>query len=864
MVTVMRKILIILATAILTTGLLSACVEQSAINGAATGRAVNADDLLVVDCLLPGQVRQLGSRLSYVTARRPIQTSVHDCQIRGGEYVAYDRADYGSALAVWQPLANQGDPDAQNKIGEIYERGIAGEPDYALAAAWYGKAAKQGHARAQINLGFLYEKGLGVDKDSKAALSWYRKASQMPDAVMIDRAAFEAQQAQIETLKTDLDRSRADLEKARNEQRRRERRLQQEHDRLQKSLRNDAGAGMSEQERRKLAASQKEIEKQRIALVQRQERIRELESRSRRQQENLLLLQTEGSSQREQLNLVRKQLERTQSDLKQYQELAANNERLLDSTRSNLAALSKEKDQSAYQRIQQLAGQLNERERAVGVQQRKVAKLQEKIDELTHLLGQAQSGNNNKLSSLQSTLDQARKELATANSTSQQRAAELEQARSELEAQKAKSGEGSERLASLQQQLQGREQALGEQKEMVQRLRKESDQLRQKLAQLEQAQSTAKPNVAQADGTAARPSIQLIDPPLLAVRSAETNRIMVKRGLKRRAVVGRVMAPAGLYALTVNGARTKHDAQGMFETDVLLESNETPVNVVAIDAQGQRSALTFSLVSQGAEKPVVAKRTNPLQGVDIGRYHALIIGNQDYETLPDLDTAIGDAEAVSKVLREKFGYEVTLLRNADRYQVLSALNQLRKKLTEKDNLLVYYAGHGELDRVNLRGHWLPVDAEAQNTANWISNVAITDILNAMSVRHVLLIADSCYSGALTRSALSQIESGQSDEARSHWLKTLSKMRSRTAMTSGGLAPVLDGGGGGHSVFAKSLLTVLRNLTDVTEGQRVYRQVSAQVAFEATRFEVEQVPEYAPIKYAGHEAGDFLFVPKTYL
>ncbi len=858
----MRKALIILATATLTTSLLSACVEQSAINGAGPGRTVNADDLLVVDCLLPGQGRQLGSRFTYVTARRPIQTSAYDCQIRGGEYVTHDRASYRSALAVWQPLAEQGDPDAQNKLGEIYDRGIAGKPDYALAAVWYRKAAEQGHSRAQINLGFLYEKGLGVDKSPKAALTWYRKASKMPDAVMIDREAYEAQQAQIDTLKKDLDRSRSSLDKARRDQRQRERRLQQQRDRLQKSLlRKDSGSGLSEQDRRKLAASQKEIEKQRIALVQRQERIRELESRSRRQQENLLLLETEGSSQREQLKLVRKQLERTQSDLRQYQDLAANNERVLANTRSDLAALSKEKDQSAYQQIQQLASQLSEREQAVGVQQRRVAKLQEKIDELGQLLGQARSGNSAQVSGLQASLDQARQELAAARNTSQQRATELERAREELEAQKAQSGKGSERLAALELQLQEREQTLNGQQEMVQRLRKESDQLRQKLAQLEQSRGST---VAKADDAAAPPSIQLIDPPLLAVRSAETNRIPVKRGLKRRTVVGRVMAPAGLYSLNINGARAKHDGKGMFETDVLLGTEETPVNVVAIDRQGRRTSLTFSLVTQAGEQPLVAKRINPLKGADIGRYHALIIGNQDYDTLPDLDTAIADAEAVAKILREKFDYKVTLLRNANRYQVLSALNKLRKQLTEKDNLLVYYAGHGELDRVNLRGHWLPVDAEAHNTANWISNVSITDILNAMSVRHVLLVADSCYSGALTRSALSQIESGKSDEARSHWLKTLSKMRSRTALTSGGLAPVLDGGGGGHSVFAKSLLTVLRKLDDVTEGQRVYRQVSAQVAFEATRYEVEQVPEYAPIKYAGHEAGDFLFIPKTFL
>ena len=153
----MNKAHILLATASLTAGLLGACVDQSRVSSTSGEvRGANADDLLVVDCLLPGQIRQLGSRLTYQTARRPIQTTVHDCQIRGGEYVAYDRANYQTALNIWMPLANEGDADAQNKVGEIYERGLGGPPDYTLAAAWYRKAADQGHPRAQINLGFLY------------------------------------------------------------------------------------------------------------------------------------------------------------------------------------------------------------------------------------------------------------------------------------------------------------------------------------------------------------------------------------------------------------------------------------------------------------------------------------------------------------------------------------------------------------------------------------------------------------------------------------------------------------------------------------------------------------------------------------
>jgi uncharacterized caspase-like protein len=217
---------------------------------------------------------------------------------------------------------------------------------------------------------------------------------------------------------------------------------------------------------------------------------------------------------------------------------------------------------------------------------------------------------------------------------------------------------------------------------------------------------------------------------------------------------------------------------------------------------------------------------------------------------------------VADELTKRYGFKTHLLLNANRYQILSELNKLRAELNDKDNLLIYYAGHGELDKANLRGHWLPVDAEPSNDANWISSVAITDILNAMTARHVLVVADSCYSGALTRSALGQIESGLTEEQRRNYLKAMSKSRSRTVLTSGGLQPVLDGGGGAHSVFAKSLLEVLRNSRETLEGRRLHLEISARVLTAALRYHIEQVPEYAPIKYAGHEAGDFVFIPRA--
>jgi hypothetical protein len=77
----------------------------------------NPEDLLIVDCLLPGQVRKLGANSSFMSARRPARTTQADCEIRGGEYVSYDRADYQTALKVWLGQAEMGDADAQNYVG---------------------------------------------------------------------------------------------------------------------------------------------------------------------------------------------------------------------------------------------------------------------------------------------------------------------------------------------------------------------------------------------------------------------------------------------------------------------------------------------------------------------------------------------------------------------------------------------------------------------------------------------------------------------------------------------------------------------------------------------------------------------------
>ncbi len=93
---------------------------------------------------------------------------------------AAERHDYISAREIWRPLAAQGHPDAQYRLGGLYENGEGIKQDFAEAAKWYRLAAEQGLADAQLDLGALYENGEGVEQDDAQAADWYGRAGRRP------------------------------------------------------------------------------------------------------------------------------------------------------------------------------------------------------------------------------------------------------------------------------------------------------------------------------------------------------------------------------------------------------------------------------------------------------------------------------------------------------------------------------------------------------------------------------------------------------------------------------------------------------------------------------------------------------------
>jgi uncharacterized caspase-like protein len=232
-------------------------------------------------------------------------------------------------------------------------------------------------------------------------------------------------------------------------------------------------------------------------------------------------------------------------------------------------------------------------------------------------------------------------------------------------------------------------------------------------------------------------------------------------------------------------------------------------------------------------------------------YHALVIGNSTYRHLGSLKTPRADSDAVATLLARDFGFKVTLIKDATRGDIISALSKMRANLKWSDNLLVYYAGHGIVDDATQRGYWLPVDAEEKVPTNWISTADITDMVRAIEAKHVMVVADACYSGTLMRDTTARVETARDKTV---WLRRIMAKRARTVLSSGGNEPVLDSGGGEHSVFAKAFLGALGDSADVIDGVSLFEQVRRPVVLNS-----DQTPQYADIRNAGHDGGEFVFV-----
>jgi len=73
-------------------------------------------------------------------------------------HAAFEKKDYAQALKLYTRLANAGNAEAQQHLGQMYWYGEAGEVDEAKAEAWFRKAAEKGNKVAAASLDVMKQR----------------------------------------------------------------------------------------------------------------------------------------------------------------------------------------------------------------------------------------------------------------------------------------------------------------------------------------------------------------------------------------------------------------------------------------------------------------------------------------------------------------------------------------------------------------------------------------------------------------------------------------------------------------------------------------------------------------------------------
>ncbi len=222
---------------------------------------------------------------------------------------------------------------------------------------------------------------------------------------------------------------------------------------------------------------------------------------------------------------------------------------------------------------------------------------------------------------------------------------------------------------------------------------------------------------------------------------------------------------------------------------------------------------------------------------DPARHVAIVIGQNQFPAandLLDLSYSEADAEALETLLSSGdpgHSYDTVLrLTGGAHHDVFAQLDDVLSTLSRDDLALVYYSGHGLVDRRG-RLHLAFENTNEDRLASSAIKVAdILDLLHASTARRRLLLLDCCYAGAVgsefNRSGLADQVGADAQGSGTIVMAATTK-----------LDVAKENPDYGHGVFTKHLLDGLGGAADTQESgtvtaQALYDYVHAQVTRES--------------------------------
>ncbi len=277
---------------------------------------------------------------------------------------------------------------------------------------------------------------------------------------------------------------------------------------------------------------------------------------------------------------------------------------------------------------------------------------------------------------------------------------------------------------------------------------------------------------------------------------------------------------------------------------------------------------SFAQVLEGSGGPFKIDVSSSL----VKSNYALIIANDTYDDkrYTTLNNPMLDAQAISKLLEDGFGFRTEILANVRKEDFVRKLREYAAKKYEKyDQLMVYFAGHGDFDPLLKQGYVIFKDSKfADETyTNHVSFAYLQDALSKINCPHILLTLDVCYGGTFdSYFAHQEGNLGRGDEfsrgavsvntASSFNAQIYEKLKPKTRLylSSGGNEVVSDGAKGQHSPFAKAFI---QKLLEASQSEYKLLTILALKSHLDRQMHTVKMGDFS-----GNESNsDFLFVAK---
>ena len=312
-------------------------------------------------------------------------------------------------------------------------------------------------------------------------------------------------------------------------------------------------------------------------------------------------------------------------------------------------------------------------------------------------------------------------------------------------------------------------------------------------------------------------------PPTLALLEPEQRNINIKDSML--VIQARAVANKGIkrIELTVNGKPINVAGRGINATQ------QTPPTVLEIEKTVQLNygentiRLRVFDIDNKASETIVLSVTRAREPVR--HDYALLFGVNSYEHFDPwhkLNNPIPDVEAIGDELQNRYGFVVELVRDPNRNEILTKINEYaQKQYNENDQLLILFAGHGYFEETNDMGigylvasDALPPEADL-GKSSYISHGDLRERIENMGCEHIFLMIDACFSGTFDP-LVAQFNRARGanripdDISRPEFIKQTLAHKTRWYLTSGGKAYVSDGRPNQHSPFARRVLEALRS------------------------------------------------------